>query len=86
MMSLLLPWATRGVSLIAGWCWSSATPRGQPQTPAIMLPHGDAGLRAADDGVVDVPQPCMGRPVPRQFLRNAWPDLTAIIPTTACHR
>jgi len=40
MRSLLLPYATTGVSRIAGWCWIGATPRGQPQTPARMLPHG----------------------------------------------
>ncbi len=39
MMSLLLPYATTGLSLIAGWGWISATPQGQPRTPAMMLPH-----------------------------------------------
>jgi len=43
MMSLLLPSATTGVSLIAGWCVIGATPRGQPRTPALMLPHGCEG-------------------------------------------
>ena len=28
----------------------------------------------------------MGRPVPRQFMRNAWLDLATIVPATACHR
>ena len=28
----------------------------------------------------------MGRPVPRQFLRNAWLDLTTIVPATAYRR
>ena len=28
----------------------------------------------------------MGRPVPRQFMRNAWLDLTTIVPATAYHR
>jgi hypothetical protein len=45
MMSLLLPYATPGWSLIAGWCLIGATPRGQPRTPAIMLPHEGEGLR-----------------------------------------
>jgi hypothetical protein len=40
MMSLLLPYTTTGVSRIAEWCWIGATPRGQPQTPAMRLPHG----------------------------------------------
>src|SRR5216684_8669378 len=45
MMSLLLPSATTGLSLIAGWCLIGATPRGQPRTPTMMLPHGCEGLR-----------------------------------------
>ena len=45
-MSLLLPYATTGWSLIAGWCVIGVTPRGQPQTPAMRLPHGGEGLRA----------------------------------------
>ncbi len=28
----------------------------------------------------------MGRPVPRQFLRNAVRDVTTIVPATAYHR
>ena len=32
--------------------------------------RGRGSARAADDGVLDVPQPFMGRPVPRQLLRN----------------
>jgi hypothetical protein len=31
-------------------------------------------------------RPCMGRPVRRQFLRNEWLDVTAIVPATAYHR
>jgi hypothetical protein len=46
MMSLRLPCATVEVSLIAGWCWIGATPRGEPQMPAMMLPYGGEGLRA----------------------------------------
>ena len=44
MLLLRLASATTGVSLIAGWCLIGATPWGQPQTPAIMLPHGGEGL------------------------------------------
>src|SRR5207249_8354918 len=40
MMALLLPYATTGLSLIAGWCVIGAPPRGQPRTPATRLPHG----------------------------------------------
>jgi hypothetical protein len=46
MMSLLLPCATVEVSLIAGWCWIGATPRGEPQMPAMRLPYGGEGPRA----------------------------------------
>ena len=84
-MSLLLPYATTGWSLIAGWCVIGVTPRGQLQTPAMMLPHGGEGLRAADDGVVDVPQALHAAPVPRQLLRNELLDLTTIVPAIAYH-
>ena len=49
MVSLLLPNAPSGLSRIAGWCWSGATPRSQPRTP-VWCPFR---------------RPCMGRPVPR---------------------
>jgi hypothetical protein len=45
MRSWLLPAATTGWSRIAGLWLSGATPRGQPRTPALMLPHGCEGLR-----------------------------------------
>src|SRR5438552_7166789 len=31
-------------------------------------------------------RPFMGRPVPRQFMRNVLLDLTTIVPATAYHR
>src|SRR5207302_1667234 len=31
-------------------------------------------------------RPCMGRPVPRQCMRNAWLDWTTLVPATASHR
>jgi len=40
MMALLLPYATTGLSLIAGWYLIGTTPRGQPRTPAMLLRHG----------------------------------------------
>jgi hypothetical protein len=70
MVSLLLPYATTGVSLIAGWCLIGAPPRGQPRTPVLCTFR----------------RPFMGRPVPRQFMRNALLDLTTIVPATAYHR
>ena len=87
MRLLLLPYATTGWSLIAGWYLSGATPRGQPRTPAMMLPHGGEGLRMRRMTVLwTFRRPFMGRPVPRQFLRNALLDLTTIVPATAYHR
>ena len=86
-MWLLLPYATTGVSRIAGWCLIGAPPRGQPRTPAMMLPHGCEGLRVWRMTVLwTCRRPFMGRPVPRQFLRNALLDLATIVPATAYHR
>ena len=87
MMSLLLPYATIGVSRIAGWCWIGATPRGQPQTPAMLLLHGGEGLCVRRMTVWwTCRRPFMGRPVPRQLLRNTLLDLTTIMPATAYNR
>jgi hypothetical protein len=71
-MSLLLPYATTELSLIAGWCLIGATPRGQLRTPAMRRPHGCEGLRVRRMTVLwTFRRPFMGRPVPRQLLRNA---------------
>ena len=87
MMSLLLPYATTGLSLIAGWCLIGATPRGQPRTPAMMLPHGCEGLRVQRMTVLwTFRRPCMGRPGPRPCMRNALLDVTTLVPATASHR
>jgi hypothetical protein len=87
MMSLLLPSATTGVSLIAGWCVIVATPRGQSRTSAMMLPHGCEGLHVLRMTVLwTFRRPFMGRPVPRQLLRNELLDLPTIVPATAYHR
>jgi hypothetical protein len=66
-MSLLLPYATPGWSRITGWCVIGATPRGQPRTPAMRLPHGGSGLCVRRMTVLwTFHRPCMGRPVSRQ--------------------
>ena len=39
MVSWLLPYATTGLSLIAGWCLIGATPRDQPWTPVLCTFH-----------------------------------------------
>jgi hypothetical protein len=86
-MSWLLPYATPGLSRIAGGCLIGATPRGQPRTPAMMLPPGCEGLRVQRRTVWwTFRRPCMGRPVPRQFMRDALLDVTTIVPATASHR
>src|SRR6266571_3730163 len=55
--------------------------------PAIMLPHGYEGLRVRRRTVLwTFRRPFMGRPVPRQFMRNALLDVTTIVPATAYHR
>jgi hypothetical protein len=46
MGPLLLPCAPTGLFLVAGWGLMGATPRGQPWTLALMLPHGRGGLSA----------------------------------------
>jgi hypothetical protein len=63
MMSLLLPYATTGLALIAGWCVIGGNPSGS----AVDAGHDAAtrvrgSARAADDGVVDVPQALPGAP------------------------
>ena len=70
MVALLLPSMTIGLSLIAEGCLIGAPPRGQPRTPVLCTCR----------------RPFMGRPVPRQFMRNGWLDLATIVPATACHR
>ena len=42
--------------------------------------------RAVEGGVVSVPQPSMCRPVHCELVRNAWLDLTTIVPATPCHQ
>jgi hypothetical protein len=85
--SFLLPCATPGLSLIAVWCLIGATPRGQPWTPAVTLPHGRGGLSARRMAVLHTfCEPSLCRQVHREFMRSALRDLTLIIPTTACHQ
>jgi hypothetical protein len=85
--SLLLPYAATGVSLLAAWCLIGATPRGQPWTTAVTLPHGHDGLSARQMAVVSTcREPSLCRHMRCELLRNAWLDFTLIIPTTACHQ
>ena len=86
-VSWLLTCVTIGLSRIAGRCLIGATPRGQPRTLALMLPHGRGGLSARRMAVWwTFREPSLGRHVPHEFMRNAVLNLTLIIPTTACHQ
>jgi len=53
----------------------------------MRLPPGCEGLRVRRRTVLwTFRRPCMGRPVPREFMRNALLDLTTLVPATAYHR
>jgi hypothetical protein len=87
MRSFLLPCAATGVSLLAVWCLSVATPRGPPWTPAVTRAHECDGLSARRmAGLWTFREPSLSRHVRRELMRNAWLDLTTIVPTTAYHR
>jgi hypothetical protein len=87
MGSLLLPWATTGLSLSAVWCLTDATPRGQPGTPVVTLSQGRDGLSARRMAVFwTFRKPSLCCHVHRTFMRNAVLDLPPIIPATACHQ
>ena len=87
MRPLLLPCAATGVSLLAVWCLSGATPRGQPWTPAVTLPQGRDGLSARRMAVLWMfREPSLCRHVRRELLRNTWLAFTPIISATACHQ
>jgi hypothetical protein len=81
MESLLLPYVATGVSLLAVWCLIGATPRGQPWTSAVTLPHGRNGLSARRMAVLSTfREPSLCRQVHHELLRSAVLDLTPIIP------
>jgi hypothetical protein len=87
MGSFLLTCVTTGLSLSTVWCLSGATPRGQPWTPVMTLPHGRDGLSVQLMAVLwPFRRRSIDRPVHRQFLRNAWLDLITILSATACHQ
>jgi hypothetical protein len=85
--AFLLACATTELSLIAMLRLIGATPRGQPGTPAVILPHGRDGLSARRMAVLwTCREPSLCRHVPHEFMRNAVLHLTLIIPATACHQ
>jgi hypothetical protein len=66
-----------GCPLLAVWCPSGATPRGQPWTPAVTLPHRCDGLSARRMAVLwTFREPSLCRHVHRELLRNALLDFT----------
>ena len=76
-----------GLSLIAIGCLSGATPRGQPWTSAVTLPHRRNGLNARRMAVWStLREPSLGRHVHHELMRSALLDLPPIIPATACHQ
>jgi hypothetical protein len=78
---------TTALSLIAMGRLIGATPRGQPWTPAVILPHGCDGLSARRMAVLwTFREPSLCRHVRCELLRNAWLDFTPIIPATICHQ
>jgi hypothetical protein len=77
MGSFLLPCAATGVSLLAVWCLSGATPRGPPWMPAVTLAHGCDGLSAPRMAVLRTfRELSLGRHVRHELMRNAWLDFT----------
>jgi hypothetical protein len=82
--SLLLTYAATGLSLVAVWCLSGATPRGQPWTPAVILSDGRNGLSARRMAVFSTfREPSLCRHVHGELLRSTLLDLTPKIPGTA---
>ena len=91
--SFLLPCAATGVSLLAVWCLSGATPRGQPWTPAVTLPHGCDGLSARRMAVLwTFREPSLCRHVRRELCATRcsispllYPQLLATKEITSRH-
>src|SRR6266851_9686082 len=81
------PVCTPGLSLLARGCLIDATPRGQPWTSAVTLPHGRNGLSARRMAVLSMFRaPSLCRHVHREFMRSALLDVTPLISATACHQ
>ena len=75
------------MSLLAVGGRSGATPRGQPWTSAVMLPHGCNGLSVRRLAVLwTFRAPALCRPVHRELMRSGLLDLTSIIPVNACYQ
>jgi len=87
MESFLLRCVATGVPLLAVWCLSGATPRGQPGTSAVTLPPGRHGLIAWRMAALwTFRTPALGRHVHRAFLRSVVLEVTPRRAATACHQ
>ena len=85
--AFLLLCAATGVSLLAVWRRLGATPRGQPWTPVVTLPHGRDRLSARRLAVWwTFREPSLPCHVHRACMRKAARNLSLIIPATACHQ
>ena len=75
------------LSLIAVWFLIGETPQGQQLTPALTLPQARYGLSVLLlEAFLTLGVSSICRQVQRQLMRNALPDLTTIVPATACHQ
>ena len=87
MMAFRHMCATPWLSLMARRCSSGETHWRQQGTPAVTLPHRRDGLNVLLRAVwCPFRRPSMCRPVHCEFMRNAWLDLTTIVPATPCHQ
>src|SRR5262249_42929309 len=87
MESFFLPCVATGVSLLVVWCLSGATPRRQPWTFAVPLPHGRNGLSVRRRAMLSpFREPSLCRHAHRALWRSVWLDVAPIIAATACHQ
>jgi len=75
------------MSLLVVGCLSGATPQGSAVDARYDTTVGvRRAERAADGGLVDVPQALSVRHVHRELLRSVLLDLAPIIAATACYQ
>src|SRR4029453_17723650 len=87
MMAFRHMCATPWLSLMARRCSSGETHWRQQGTPAVTLPRRRDGLNVLLRAVgCPFRRPSMCRPAHCEFMRNAWLDLTTIVPATPCHQ
>jgi len=86
-VSFLLRCSPTWSSLISGWSVIGETPRGQPWTPALTLPHvrDERSVRLMEV-FCTFPMLAMCRHGHRELMRDALPDWATLVPTTPCHQ